>query len=138
MKNQCFRLPKCFRKLRAAPGCLWLLLAAPGCSCRAGSLKIKKMRHRPARPGQHSRAPAAKCSRPGREHFVARVRKCCGPGCYGANVCAFTLFTHKYSVCTIKHAKLSEHFPPEGDQTHKYNVSTFKNTKLSQLFPPGG
>ncbi len=41
-ENQCFRLPKCFRKLRAAPGCL--------CSCRAGYPQNSKFGRADARP----------------------------------------------------------------------------------------
>ena len=118
--------------LSKASGCFWLLLAAPAARV---TLKIQNskfgradarpnfefwiLRHRPARPGQHFRAPAAKFSRPGRENFVAGVRKCCGPGCYGAKGCAFTLFTHRYNVCTFKSAKINVFFFPRRATKHK-------------------
>ena len=69
----------------------------------------------PARPGPNNFKP-----RPGRnifaarggENFVAGVRKSCGLIAKG---CAFSLFTHRYDVRTLKNAKISQLFPPEGD-----------------------
>ena len=134
MKNQCFRLPKCFRKLRAASGCSWLPLPRGlpskfkiqnlGARMRAQILNFEFCGT--GRPGPDN------IFAPRPQNFRARGAKILWPGCENVAVRAamalkvarFSLFTHKHNVLTLF--------------THKYNVFPLKNTKISELFPPEG
>ena len=157
MKNQCFRLPKCFRKLRVASGCSWLPLPRGlpskfkiqnlGARMRAQILNFEFCGT--GRPGpdnifaprpQNFRARGAKILWPGCENVAVRAAM-------GLKVARFwfwltNLMFLRYFLTNIMFSRLKVqkvmNFSPRRATKHKYNSCTLKNAKISELFPPEG